>query len=148
MKLSREIVTNTLSSVTYTNINKMYAAGTHWTLEESAGVKVQMDEFFVQGLTGFRDARPGGEGHTFLHTVLGSTTECYDIYVHDNGTLKGTGIYAVKPTIQAKHEGDVRCHPARVGLRDGAAEGELAGCDQTRKAGGSGHTAGGSVRGH
>ena len=114
VKLSREIVANTMAAASFTNIDKMYSAGSHWTLEESAGVKVQMDEFYVQGLTGFRDARPGGEGRTFLHTVLGKTTECYDIYVHDNGMLKGTGIYAVKPTVQAKYEEEVRCTILRL----------------------------------
>ena len=37
---------------------------------------------------------------------------------------------------------------ARAGIRVGAAEGGFAGRNQTRKAGSSGHTSGGSARGH
>lgn len=49
-----------------------------------------------------------------MHTVLGGASEVYDIYVHDNGTLKNTGIFAVKPTIQAKCEEEVRCAILRL----------------------------------
>eukprot|EP00966_Prymnesium_polylepis_P132881 3071784-Prymnesium_polylepis.1 len=63
----------------------MLEAGTLWTLEPSSGVRMQTDEFMVQGLSGFRDTKPG---------KARGVTEVYDIYAHDNGSISKTGIFA------------------------------------------------------
>ena len=106
--LSKDTIATTIHASNAGKIDKMLEAGTLWTLEPSSGVRMQTDEFMVQGLSGFRDTKPGSEGRAFFLFHLLKVTEVYDIYAHDNGSISRTGIFAVKITIQACKETEVR----------------------------------------
>ena len=53
-------------------------------------MKIQTEEFYMQGFSSFRDVKVGGEGRTFILSTFGEVTEIYDIYVHDYDDLKNT----------------------------------------------------------
>ena len=116
-KLSRDIIAGSIPLNMASRMDAMSKTGKYWVLEDSAQVKIQTEEFYMQGSSSVRDVKVGGEGRTFILSTFGEVTEIYDIYVHDYDDLKNTGIYSVKLTIQAKYEEEFRCLVRRLAAK-------------------------------
>eukprot|EP00966_Prymnesium_polylepis_P028897 670147-Prymnesium_polylepis.1 len=73
--LSKDTIATTIHTSKAGKIDKMLEDGTLRTLEPSSGVRMQTDDFMVQGLSGFRDTKPGSEGRAFFLFHLLKVTE-------------------------------------------------------------------------
>ena len=59
-KLSRDIIARSIPTSMASKMDAMIASGRCWVLEDSAQVKIQTEEFYIQGFSSFRDVKVGG----------------------------------------------------------------------------------------